>query len=333
MSRRPYVAAWIGSLLLVLLAPEVRASGLDRTKVGALPGDPAPPIRGSAWLRGTPITKYQPGHFYVVDLWASWCAPCLDAMPLLRRYEARFPQKLTVVAMNVWEMSPQRLPQLIASRADSMPSHVVKDSIPAGKEANEGLNAAAFMGLSDWISIPRTYLIDGRGRVAWIGTPRDLERPLSEVMAGTWDLQKHAGEYARDMEAELRFQSAFAPVQAALMAKRWEEAIQACESAVLADSTLRARFANAGFAAVADAILRRPAPANDELPQAERAVRRALELEARPRWRTLVLAARVAKAMGRSDEARRFLAEARQGVPAGSETLVPATLEALSIRP
>lgn len=332
MNSRRTIVSWTVGLVLGFAALSAGAAGLDRAKVGALPGDPAPPILGSTWLRGAPVVRYEPGHLYLVDLWASWCAPCLDAMALLRRYEARYPEQLTVVAMNVWEMSPDRLPQLLAARADSMPTRIVLDSIPAGKEANEGLNAAAFMGVSDWISIPRTYLIDGSGHVAWIGTPRDLERPLEQVMAGTWDLKSHASEYARDMETELRFQAAVAPVHAALGAKRWEVALQACESAVHTDSTLRGQFANAGFAAVADAILRAKEPATGDWRLAERAIQRALELDARPRWRMLLLAARVAKAAGRPETAERLLGEARQLAPAGSESQVPATLEALSDR-
>lgn len=330
MGRSRILVSLLWSVFLVLAVPPAGAAGLDRAKVGALPGDPAPPIHGGAWLRGTPVEKYEPGRLYVVDLWATWCAPCLATMPLLRRYEARFPDRVTVVAMNVWEMSPDRVRQLLATRADSIPTHVVADSVPAGKQANEGLHAAAFMGVSDWISIPRTYLIDGEGRVAWVGTPHELEQPLAQVMAGTWDRDAHAREYARDMETELRFQAAFAPVQAALMAKHWDEALKASEAVVRADTSMQVRFANAGFAAVADAILRQKAASAEELQQAERASQRALELGARPRWRHLLMAARIAKATGKSADAERLLGEARRLAPAGSAAEVPASVEALS---
>ena len=118
MFRRTCIA-----LALVLFAaggtrfvPPAPAAELDRAKTGPLPGDPAPPIRASAWIRGKPIESFADGRVYVVDLWATWCGPCLSAMPLLRKYQDRYPDKLTVVAMNVWEMAPKRLRRFVPAR-------------------------------------------------------------------------------------------------------------------------------------------------------------------------------------------------------------------------
>lgn len=324
------LAALLALACATVLAPPAPASTLDRSRTGPLPGDAAPLVQASTWLRGEPLGRYEPGRVYVVDLWATWCAPCLATMPLLRRLQDRFPDRLTVVAMNVWEMDRPRVPGLVESRADSMPRFVALDSIPAGKEANEGLTARAFMGASDFVTIPRTYLIDDRGHVAWIGTPHDLEGPLAAVLAGTWDIETHAREYSREMESELRYRSHFEPVEAAVGAKRWTAALEASESVLAADSSFRRRIAHEGFVYIAGSIVRLKQPSKDELRLAGRAVKRALVLGAGPEWRIRLLSARVAAAAGDVRGAGRQLEEARRLAPADARRLVPPSVEALS---
>ena len=311
-----------------LVAPACAAQ-LDRAKTGPLPGDPAPPIRAAAWLRGKPIEAYAKGKVYVVDLWATWCGPCLSSMPLLRKYQDRYSGKLTVVAMNVLEMAPQRVPALVASRADSMPLYVAIDSIPPGKEANEGLMAAAFFGSGTDLSIPRTYLIDGFGRVAWIGTPSGLEKPLAQVLAGTWDLAGHAAEYQRGIEAELAFGERYAPIGAAIEARQWSAAFESCDAVIAADSSYAPRIARSGFVLLAATILRGKDATREECAIALRSLKRALELERPPDWRLELMAAQAARAAGDTREAERYLGEARRHAPADSKALVPATLEGL----
>lgn len=325
------IAEILALVTLATFAPPSLASTLDRTQTGPLPGDPAPPIRASAWIRGEPVEQYESGRVYVVDLWATWCAPCLTTMPLLARFQERFRDRVTIVAMNVWEMNPDRVPGLVESRADSMPRFVALDSIPPGKEANEGLTSLAFVGVTETISIPRTFLIDGVGRVAWIGTPHDLEEPLAAVLAGTWDLETHAREYALEMERELRYRSLFAPVEAAVTAKQWTVALDACEAVLAADSSFRRLIPNEGFVHVAGSIVRQQAPTKAELLLARRAVKRALALGASPAWRIHLLGARVARAAGDPREAERRLTEARRQAPADSKHLVPPSIQALSM--
>lgn len=323
----------LAAALIPGLAGSAFAATLDRGVVGLLGGDQAPPIRASAWVRGGPLDHYEPGRVYIVDLWATWCTPCLTSMPLLRRYEDRFPGRLTIVAMNVLEFAPDRVPGLVQARADSMPRWVALDSIPPGKEVNEGLTAAAFMGVSDWVSIPRTYLFDGSGRLAWVGTPHSLERPLAEVLAGTWDTDAWAVEYSRQLELDIRFRTAFAPIEAAAMSKRWADALGACESVLASDPTLASRLPFEGFVWVAQLIVAQKAPKDDDLRVARRALRRALDLGASPAWRVHLLAARVARAAGDVRLARQELAKARRLAPAGSRNQVPSSVEALSGTP
>ena len=168
-------------ILLVFLAGY--SSAADPEPGEPKPGDPAPTITASQWLRGEPIGEYEPGRVYVVDLWSTWCKPCIDSMPALHALEKKYGEDVTFIAMDVWEMEPARVPKFMEKSGEFMPAHVAMDSVPAGKEANEGLTAVAFLGTSENIALPRTYRIDNVGRIAWVGLPGKLEGNLTKLLA------------------------------------------------------------------------------------------------------------------------------------------------------
>src|SRR4051812_5087620 len=62
-------------------------------------GDPAPELRVSNWLQGDPVKSFEPGKIYVVEFWATWCAPCIGNMPHLAELQAKYKdQGVTVIA-------------------------------------------------------------------------------------------------------------------------------------------------------------------------------------------------------------------------------------------
>jgi len=156
------------------------------------PGDPAPAIVASRWLRGDPVPRFAPGRIYVLDFWSTWCPPCIDTLPYLASLGKRYAGSATVIAMDVWEPDRARLDRFVAAHAGSLAATVAADSVPAGREANEGLTAAAWLGTSAGASIPKTFIVDRQGRVAWVGAPEAVEGPLERVILGDWDVRAFA---------------------------------------------------------------------------------------------------------------------------------------------
>ena len=66
------------TLLLLLLTATLSAAGL---KVG----DPAPATRPESMLQGEAVKEFKKGEIYVFECWASWCGPCIAAIPPSRR--------------------------------------------------------------------------------------------------------------------------------------------------------------------------------------------------------------------------------------------------------
>ena len=61
-------------------------------------------VTASTWADNAalPVSlKNYKGKVLYIDFWASWCGPCAQSFPWLNRMQAKFGNRLTVVAINV----------------------------------------------------------------------------------------------------------------------------------------------------------------------------------------------------------------------------------------
>ena len=79
------------------------APALAKPAVQLRVGDKAPPIEVEAFLRGEPFEAFEAGRVYVLEFWATWCGPCIGAMPHLSELQARYKDRVTVLGVDVWE--------------------------------------------------------------------------------------------------------------------------------------------------------------------------------------------------------------------------------------
>lgn len=102
-----WCAALAISLLLLLRAgsaAEDEAATPDHTRLGEFipisPPHPAPAI-SFADRAGNPVSLSDfGGKLVVLNLWATWCAPCLREMPSLDRMQERLGDDITVLAVS-----------------------------------------------------------------------------------------------------------------------------------------------------------------------------------------------------------------------------------------
>jgi thiol-disulfide isomerase/thioredoxin len=143
------------------------------------------------WLQGTPVAKYEPGRVYVVEFWATWCPPCLKAIPHLSELQEKYAGKLTVISINA--EGPR-------GNIDTIHNFMRKH----GKEIvySVAMQDPVKMTMSEaWITaggsmgLPTAGIVDGKGNLAWIGYPDRSENygfdeALMDTLAGKADLAR-----------------------------------------------------------------------------------------------------------------------------------------------
>ena len=163
------------ALLLLLLSATLSAAGL---KVG----DPAPATRPETMLQGEMVKDFQKGEVYVFECWASWCGPCIAAIPHLNELHKQMGKKgVVITGVNVWESerdaaSAQRAKDFLKAQGDKMSYRVA-------------LGGKAF--IKDWLEaaevngIPHAFVV-AEGKIAWTGHPAQLTAEmLGDILTGT----------------------------------------------------------------------------------------------------------------------------------------------------
>ena len=197
----------ITALLTVMACPLAAANPYP-----LMVGDQAPKLLISKWIKGDPIADFAQGTTYVVEFWATWCPPCNESIPHLTEVQKKFGEKATVIGVNIWEPNQADVPPFVQAKAEKMDYHVGLDTYddPKGGEGakdgkwahDHGLMSKTWMAASGWdqIGIPTAFIINQQGKVAWIGDPMVLEKPLAGIVDGKWNLDEHAKTYLAEQE-------------------------------------------------------------------------------------------------------------------------------------
>ena len=197
MSRRSFASLIVASVLAVSSSSAVAMAAEGKLKVG----DPAPPLAVSTWLHGAEVKGFEPGKVYVVEFWATWCGPCRQIMPHMGDLQDEYRDKgVTFIGF--------------ASEANDKEAKV--NAFVAKQGAKLGYTFAfgsgtethnAYMKASGQNGIPCSFVVDKKGRIAYIGHPLFLDVVLPKVLDGTWDPKTGAETLAA---ADKDFDAAYA---------------------------------------------------------------------------------------------------------------------------
>jgi thiol-disulfide isomerase/thioredoxin len=180
-------------------APAAAVRAADDEKEGAdakaalKAGDPAPKLYVSKWVKGEPVKEFEKGKVYVIECWATWCGPCRASIPHVTELQNKYKDKgVTVIGMNVWEQDTSGVEPFVTKMGDKMGYAVALDE-PLGKNAEgKGKTSEAWLAAAGQNGIPCTFIVDKASKVAWIGHPMAMDRPLALIVEGTFDPKKEA---------------------------------------------------------------------------------------------------------------------------------------------
>ncbi|MHB8877752.1 MAG: TlpA disulfide reductase family protein, partial [Myxococcaceae bacterium] len=95
------------------------------------------------------------GRVVLLDVWATWCEPCRDALPLYEQFQKEYGERgLRVYAVNV-DVDQREIPRFIQETRLSLPILLDKNA-----ELSEGRLKVTMM--------PTTFLLDRQGAIRFV---------------------------------------------------------------------------------------------------------------------------------------------------------------------
>ncbi len=79
-----------------------------------------------AWLRGTPLTQFDKDKIYIIELWATWCKPCIKSMPHMNELYVKYKDRIEFIGQDVWEEDIDKVKQWLVDneKADELPGGI-----------------------------------------------------------------------------------------------------------------------------------------------------------------------------------------------------------------
>ncbi|MBC8202076.1 MAG: TlpA family protein disulfide reductase [Planctomycetes bacterium] len=181
-------------------------------------GSVAPAI-SAEWVKGSFDPSLETP--YIVEFWATWCAPCKKSIPhlthLQREYEL---DGIQVIGISIDE-EQEKVEPFVQKQGRKMDYTVGIDNNNASKRA--------WMEAANRKGIPVAFIVDHKGVIQFIGHPMDdkFENILKKVMTGRYDQTKQ--NQAKDsIDAAKKFRSL----------SSWSEAARAYENAIAIDQII-----------------------------------------------------------------------------------------------
>jgi thiol-disulfide isomerase/thioredoxin len=148
-------------------------------------GDPAPQLFVREWLKGSPVQRLEKGKVYVLEFWATWCKPCIAAMPHLSALAREYKDKVIVLGIDVMEKKTTSMAK-VKALVDSMGNRM--DFAVAVEDSN--FMSDGWLHASGEQMIPNTFVVDLEGRLTWVGYPTKLDEVLPKIVNNTWDVKE-----------------------------------------------------------------------------------------------------------------------------------------------
>jgi len=78
-------------------------------------------LTSAKWVQGEPLKAFEPGKVYMFECWATWCGPCVAAIPHVNELHKKFSDKgLRVYGINVWEDGFEKVEKFVKSKGEGM---------------------------------------------------------------------------------------------------------------------------------------------------------------------------------------------------------------------
>ena len=208
------------------------ALALSSYSLGLGIGDKAPALKVEATLKGKRVDLSRGLH--IVEFWATWCHPCIDAMPHLTELAKKYGGKADFTGVDVMEHGDDQLGQVkrfVTGMGPKMGYNVVFDG--ASKTMS-----TTWLDAAKQYAIPASFIVKD-GTILWIGHPMEgLDEAVDDILKGNFDLDASKAKFTKESAAMERMMHGMTvvpqlmkPVDAAQKAGDYPAALAALDAA------------------------------------------------------------------------------------------------------
>ncbi len=138
-------------------------------------GQKVPSLTGLQWIKGEPMDVGQ--SLTLVELWATWCGPCLYTIPHLTSLQEKYKDKLSIIGLTVEEK--KTVVPFVKEQGKNMEYRVAIAPEEIYNQYQAGIDG-----------IPHAFLVDEKGRLLWQCHPLEVESVIEKVIDGTYTLSQ-----------------------------------------------------------------------------------------------------------------------------------------------
>jgi thiol-disulfide isomerase/thioredoxin len=148
------------------------------------------PLAAATWVQGEAPKSFEPGKVYMFECWATWCGPCIAAIPHVNELHKKYSEKgLRVFGMNVWEDGLDKVEKFVKGKGDGM-SYPVAYTGKGSAFETSWLKAAGVRG------IPHAFIVKD-GKIVLTAHPSQITDSVIEaLLSGDEGAKKAADEIA-----------------------------------------------------------------------------------------------------------------------------------------
>lgn len=121
------------------------------------------------FLKNKPEDTNLDNKYKVLEFWATWCAPCLAAVPHLNELQKEFRENKDLVFVSVTYEKPE-VAERIFKKVDFQTIVATDQSRQLFRNLQVEKNGS--------VTVPATVLVDAQNVVKWVGKPKDLTPEL-----------------------------------------------------------------------------------------------------------------------------------------------------------
>ena len=122
------------------------------------------------YILNEPADKNFASKFEVLEFWATWCKPCLRAVPHLNKLQAKFQDK-NIVFFSFTDETPKKAAEALKK---------VKFETIVVSDTERAIQKKLRIDINGSMPLPRTVLIDDENKIVWYGSPEKLNAKMLE---------------------------------------------------------------------------------------------------------------------------------------------------------